>query len=121
MNVKLDPNFLGFGHFLTGEDGTYRFRSIKPAQYPDSTAWVRPPHIHFTVFPPSGGEWTMQMYFAGEPLNKNDFLRTALVSNDARKCVTLDFRPATSAPDKDAHIGHLDIVLAMPGVTHGNA
>ncbi len=75
-NLKLDPNFLGFGHFLSGEDGAYRFRSIKPARYPDSAAWVRPPHIHFAVFPPSGSKWTMQMYFAGEPLNENNFLRS---------------------------------------------
>ena len=120
-NLKLDPNFLGFGHFLTGEDGAYRFRSIKPAPYPDSAAWVRPPHIHFAVFPPSGGEWTTQMYFAGEPLNENDFLRSALGSDEARKRVTVAFRPATGAPDKDAHIGHFDIVLGMPGVTRDKA
>ena len=50
------------------------------------------------------------MYFAVDPSNKNDFLRSALGSNDARKRVTLEFRPATSAPDKDAHIGFFDIV-----------
>tara|TARA_Y100001934_G_scaffold82080_1_gene101789 strand:- start:169 stop:534 length:366 start_codon:yes stop_codon:yes gene_type:complete len=121
MSVKPDPNFLEFGHFFTGEDDAYRFRSIKPAQYKDSAAWVRPPHIHFTVFLPSGGEWTMQMCFAGEPLNKNDFLRTAIVSNDARKRLALEFRLATSAPDKTAHIGHFDIMLRMPGVTRGEA
>ena len=96
-NLKLDPNFLGFGHFLTGKDGAYRFRSIKPAPYPDSAAWVRPPHIHFAVFPPNGSEWTTQMYFAGEPLNENDFLRSALGSDEARKRVTVAFRPAASA------------------------
>ena len=63
----------------------------------------------------------MQMYFAGNPLNKNDFLRSALGRNDARKRVTLEFRPATSAPDKDAYIGFFDIVLGMPCVTHGKA
>ena len=120
-NLKLDPNFLGFGHCLTGEDGAYRFRSIKPAPYPDSAAWVRPPHIHFAIFPPSGSEWTTQMYFAGEPLNENDFLRSALGSDEARKRVTVAFRPATGAPDKDAHIGHFDIVLGMPGVTRDKA
>ena len=37
-NLNLEPNFLGFGHFLTGEDGAYRFRSIKPTPYPNSAA-----------------------------------------------------------------------------------
>ena len=61
------------------------------------------------------------MYFAVDPSNKNNFLRSVLGSNDARKRVTLDFRPATSAPDKAAHIGHFDIMLGMPGVTRGEA
>ena len=61
------------------------------------------------------------MYFAGEPLNENDFLRSALGSDEARKRVTVAFRPATSVPDKNAHIGHFNIVLGMPGVTHGKA
>ena len=82
---------------------------------------MRPSYIHFTVFPLVGSEWKMQMYFAVDPSNKNDFLRSALGSNDARKRVTLEFRPATSAPDKDAHIGFFDIVLGMPGFTHGKA
>jgi len=61
------------------------------------------------------------MYFTGEPLNENDFLRSALGSDEARKLVTVAFRPATGAPDKDAHIGHFDIVLGMPGVTRDKA
>tara|TARA_B100000459_G_C8396360_1_gene122745 strand:- start:30 stop:167 length:138 start_codon:yes stop_codon:yes gene_type:complete len=45
---------------------------------------VRPPHIHFTVFPPIGSEWTTQMYLASEPLNNKDFLRSALGSDYIR-------------------------------------
>ena len=43
--LPLDPNFLGFGHTLTGPEGHYRFRSIKPAPYPVSLEWLRPPQI----------------------------------------------------------------------------
>ena len=61
------------------------------------------------------------MYFAGEPLNKYDFLRSALGSDEARNRVTVAFRPATGAPDKDAHIGRFDIVLGLSGVTRDKA
>ena len=61
------------------------------------------------------------MYFGGEPLNESGFLRSVLGSDEARKRVTFSFRPATGAPDKDAHIGHSDIVLGLSGVTRGKA
>ena len=61
------------------------------------------------------------MYLASEPLNNKGFLRSALGSDYIRKSVTVEFRPATSAPDKDAHIGHSDIVLGMLGVTRDKA
>ena len=53
-NLPLDTNFFGFGHTLTGPEGHYRFRSIKPAPYPDNSEWLRPPHIHFAVIPEGG-------------------------------------------------------------------
>jgi len=42
---KRDKNFQGFGRFLTGGDGQYYFRTIKPVPYPGRPA----PHIHFKV------------------------------------------------------------------------
>ena len=38
---KRDPNFQGFGRFLTASSGEYYFRTIKPIPYPGRT-----PHIH---------------------------------------------------------------------------
>ncbi|MGI9456654.1 MAG: hypothetical protein ACR2NU_08835 [Aeoliella sp.] len=35
-----EPNFQGFGRFLTGKSGEYYFRTIKPVRYPGRT-----PHI----------------------------------------------------------------------------
>lgn len=73
-DLKLDPNFQGFGHDRTDEAGAYRFRTIKPGPYPDSPNWLRPPHIHFAVFTLKADPWTTQMYFPGEELNKTDLL-----------------------------------------------
>jgi protocatechuate 3,4-dioxygenase beta subunit len=43
-DVALDSNFQGYGQFITGSDGAYRFRTIKPVPYPG-----RAPHIHFAI------------------------------------------------------------------------
>ncbi|WP_440862259.1 dioxygenase family protein, partial [Stenotrophomonas maltophilia] len=53
--APLDPNFTGAGRYVTGEDGRYRFTTVKPGAYPwrnHHNAW-RPAHIHFSVFGPS--------------------------------------------------------------------
>src|SRR3954470_21558737 len=34
---KRDKNFQGFGRFMTGPDGAYYFRTIKPVAYPGRT------------------------------------------------------------------------------------
>ena len=117
-NLPLDPNFFGFGHTLTGPEGHYRFRSIKPAPYPDSSKWLRPPHIHFAVIPEGGSPWSTKIYFAGEALNKRDFLRGYLLSDAARERVIVDLQTTENAPDARAKLGEFDIVLGMPGVTH---
>jgi protocatechuate 3,4-dioxygenase beta subunit len=47
-----DPHFTGVGRCLTGDDGSYRFVTIKPGAYPwrnHDNAW-RPAHIHFSLF-----------------------------------------------------------------------
>ncbi|MGH7320604.1 MAG: hypothetical protein ACRELA_13385, partial [Candidatus Rokuibacteriota bacterium] len=31
--ASVDPNFQGYGEFVTGADGAYRFRTIKPVPY----------------------------------------------------------------------------------------
>ena len=41
---KKDKHFQGYGRFLTGSDGGYYFRTIKPVPYPGRT-----PHIHVKV------------------------------------------------------------------------
>lgn len=69
--AALDPNFGGCGRAITGEDGSYGFRTIKPGPYPwpnGPNDW-RPAHIHFSVFGHGFAQRLItQMYFEGDPL-----------------------------------------------------
>lgn len=69
--APLDPNFIGVGQCITGEEGQYRFITVKPGAYPwgnHPNAW-RPAHIHISVLGPSlGSRLVTQMYFEGDPL-----------------------------------------------------
>ena len=66
----IDPGFLGYGAQRTGEDGHYRFITIKPGAY-EHQGQVRAPHIHFQV---TGkvDRLVTQMFFSLEPLNAID-------------------------------------------------
>jgi protocatechuate 3,4-dioxygenase beta subunit len=68
-SAAMDPGFQGFGHNLTGADGRYRFRTIRPAPYPGRT-----PHIHVAVFAGDDPPFVTQLYVAGDPRNDADFL-----------------------------------------------
>ena len=69
--APLDPNFGGCGRTITGADGSYRFRTIKPGPYPwpnRQNDW-RPAHIHFSLFGTGFAQRLItQMYFEGDPL-----------------------------------------------------
>jgi len=69
--APLDPNFGGCGRFLTGEDGSYFFRTIKPGPYPwpnRGSDW-RPAHIHVSLFGEAFAQRLItQLYFEGDPL-----------------------------------------------------
>lgn len=69
--APLDPNFGGCGRTITGGDGGYVLRTIKPGPYPwpnGPNDW-RPSHIHFSVFGHGFAQRLVtQMYFEGDPL-----------------------------------------------------
>jgi protocatechuate 3,4-dioxygenase, beta subunit len=69
--APIDPNFGGCGRTVTGEDGGYVFRTVKPGAYPWRNfvnSW-RPAHIHISVFGRSFSQRLItQMYFEGDPL-----------------------------------------------------
>lgn len=69
--AALDPNFGGCGRTITGEDGSYRLRTVKPGAYPwpnRANDW-RPAHIHFSLFGSGFAQRLItQMYFEGDPM-----------------------------------------------------
>lgn len=68
--APLDPNFGGCGRTITGEDGSYAFRTVRPGPYPWPNRindW-RPAHIHFSIFGSAFAQRLItQMYFEGDP------------------------------------------------------
>lgn len=97
-----DPAFQGFGTFTTGTDGRYRFRTIRPVPYPG-----RAPHIHFRVVSPGGRELVTQLYVAGHPGNRDDWiLRSA---PDPQRLI-VPFEPV-DGPDAERR-ATFDIVVA---------
>jgi protocatechuate 3,4-dioxygenase beta subunit len=102
-----DKNFQGFGRFLTGMNGEYYFRTIKPVSYPGRT-----PHIHVMVKKGAKKILTTQCYIKGEPGNKKDFIFQSIKDDKARAAVLVDFVPV-----KGSKIGELaarfDIVVGV--------
>lgn len=103
--APLDPNFGGCGRFLTGEDGSYEFRTIQPGPYPwpnGPNDW-RPAHIHFSVFGAAFAQRLItQMYFEGDPmialcpivgvLNTKEAVEALVASLDMTRTVPMDAR-----------------------------
>jgi protocatechuate 3,4-dioxygenase beta subunit len=104
---RRDASFQGYGRFVTGLDGSYGFRTIKPVPYPGRT-----PHIHFKVS--RGGEHllTTQCYVSGHPQNERDGIYTRIPDDGRRASVTVDFTPV-----EGSRIGELaaafDIVVGL--------
>ena len=100
--APLDPNFTGVGRTITGDDGSYRFVTIKPGPYPwknHHNAW-RPAHIHFSLF---GSEFTQrlvtQMYFPSDPLFALDPIYQSIVDPDARQRLIAAYDHDVSEPE----------------------
>ncbi len=68
--APLDPNFGGCGRCISGEDGSYSFRTILPGAYPwpnGGNDW-RPAHIHISIFGDGFAQRLItQLYFEGDP------------------------------------------------------
>ncbi len=102
----IDPNFQGYGRAVTGADGAYRFRTVKPVAYPG-----RAPHIHFALTRKDFGTFTTQMYVAGAPENERDFLLSRIRDRRARASLIVALAPSTEGE----LAGEFNIVLAQDG------
>ena len=105
QHSKRDTNFQGYGRFVTGSTGEYRFRTIKPVPYPGRT-----PHIHVKVGKDNKELLTTQCYVKGEPQNERDGILRSIRDPRQRASIIVAF-----APMKSSRIGELaarfDIVL----------
>ncbi|MCB0377523.1 MAG: hypothetical protein KDD33_03445 [Bdellovibrionales bacterium] len=72
-----DKNFQYWGQATTNAQGEYVFKTIVPGFYPAdlSTAWYRPPHIHFLISATGFPQLVTQMYFRGKDIANNDFIQ----------------------------------------------
>ena len=61
MGDSLNPRI--FGYIRTAEDGTYRFKTIHPGQYPDDGP---PAHIHYEVTADGYKKLVTEMMFEGD-------------------------------------------------------
>jgi protocatechuate 3,4-dioxygenase beta subunit len=100
--APLDPNFIGSGRCMTGEDGSYRFTTIRPGAYPwrnHHNAW-RPAHIHFSLFGPAlVTRLVTQMYFPGDPLIPLDPVLQSVPDAAARARLVADFDLRLTEPE----------------------
>jgi protocatechuate 3,4-dioxygenase beta subunit len=104
-----DLGFQGYGRTVSGGDGGYRFRTIRPVPYPGRT-----PHIHFAVSAPGRTRLVTQMYLAGHPQNQRDGIFMGVRDPAARASLLVDFNAESAAAlgvSDGAPAGRFDIVL----------
>ncbi len=109
-----DSNFQGFGRFLTGSNGEYYFRTIKPVPYPGRT-----PHIHVKVKKGDRELLTTQFFINGHAQNRTDGIFQGVGGPIERELVVVDFKPI-----KESKIGELaarmNLVVGLtPEDSHG--
>jgi protocatechuate 3,4-dioxygenase, beta subunit len=81
----LDPNFIGAGRCVTGEDGSYGFTTIRPAPYAGRRSFFRPAHIHVSVFGTDlASRLITQCYFEGDPLIDDDPIPMSVLDEAGR-------------------------------------
>ncbi len=95
-----DPNFQGFGHDISDDQGQYSFRTIKPVPYPGRT-----PHIHLKVWVDYRERLTTQLYLSQHPSNQRDWLFRR-ISAERREQVSMVFKPSGDEP-----IANIDLVV----------
>jgi protocatechuate 3,4-dioxygenase beta subunit len=99
-----DADFQGYGRFETGQDGAYRFRTIKPVPYPGRT-----PHIHVKLQKGGRELLTTQLYVQGHPLNERDGILRSIRDPAQRAALLVPFVPGRERPGELA--ARFDIVL----------
>jgi protocatechuate 3,4-dioxygenase, beta subunit len=102
---KRDKNFQGYGKCLTGLDGNYYFRTIKPVPYTGRT-----PHIHFKIKHRDKELLTTQCYIKGHEQNEHDHIWKQATSQG--DLVSIEFKPLANTKIGELE-ARFDIVLGL--------
>ena len=94
---RRDSGFQGFGYVVTGDDGIYAFRTIRPVSYPGRT-----PHIHVKVIH-RDVSLTTQLYIDGHEKNLKDQLFRRLTA-EQQQAVSMRFLPGSSGLEANVNI-----------------
>jgi len=111
--AESDPNFSGFGRFLTDGEGRYSFTTIVPGAVPGKgNAW-QAPHISLSVYA-SGllKRVTTRIYFPDEEANAEDPVLSGITDGATRN--TLVARAVADGPPRQFEF---DIILQGEGET----
>jgi len=110
-NPATDPNFAGFGQFLTGSSGAYKFRTIRAGLYPG-----RARHFHFGItIPGQLTRFATQTYWSGEPGNASDGVLNGIANADQRNSVILTYNPVPGTTTGEVQTTW-DIVMGLTPV-----
>ena len=90
-----DSAFQGYGKTQSGDNGEYRFKTIKPSPYPGRT-----PHIHMRIVTKTA-QLVTQIYVKGERLNKSDFILKSIRAPEVRDSVIVPFVTKTEYPTNE--------------------
>ena len=93
-DVPLDPHFVGFGRAATLDDGSYRFRTVRPGRVPGPGGVLQAPHLAVSVM----GRGLLKrlatrLYFAGDPWLATDPV-LMLVAEERRRTLVAALDPA---------------------------
>ena len=107
-NPAADPNFAGFGQFVTGSSGAYKFRTIGAGLYPG-----RGRHFHWGItIPGQSSRFTTQTYWAGDPSNASDGVLNGISNADQKSSVILNFSPVPGTTTGEVQ-ATWDIVMGL--------
>ena len=101
-----DPAFQGYGKTQSGDNGEYRFKTIKPSPYPGRT-----PHIHMRIVTKTA-QLVTQIYVKGERLNKSDFILKSIRDPEVRDSVIVPFVTKTEYPTNEL-VAEFNPVIAV--------
>jgi protocatechuate 3,4-dioxygenase, beta subunit len=102
-----DRNFQGFGRFTTNQRGEYRFRTVKPVDYPG-----RCPHVHFKVKRGDRTLLTSQVFITGHRSNARDGIYRSVGGIVERELVSAEWRRIQESRIVE-YRANFDIVLGV--------